>query len=391
MWAPALYLATVVVGAWKRLLRLYRIREFVVQSTGTVVPVLKAGLSGFNPVERRLNEALMIDGGEWRDDEAAVNRIRNRSFLAPQTGTTGRFANRLLCACFTRREAILLDYLTGENHSRNPIQSLIVPTMILIQLAQWIPPLVLSIFFPRPVAPALSYSLLLLSCLYGFCFILKGPWLGFLGWSVGGKCIPRYALLPVGFDEVSRLMTKLAAVRALLLAPVLIVATIGPAMRFDFDWLAQMLAIVGGLCLVVIGHGWFVGLRFAESMWWPNIRFQNVHWIVARFFTSLLGSCLGGIVIVTFAGNLSIGAPAGIWAYAGGAVVLVFAVLSFGFWIVVRTIYRRDVVDLVRNNMSFGQRYLARQEEMEQLAARNRELRRRYGWFWFLRRSAPIA
>src|SRR5258708_34125591 len=104
--------------------------------------------------------------------------------------------------------------------------------------------------------------------------ILIGRWFGFLGNAVGGACIARYAMLPAGFDEISRLMVKVVAVRALVLAPVLIAATIGPATLFDIEWLALFVGIVGGLCLVVVSQGWFIGVHFAETMRPPSLRLR---------------------------------------------------------------------------------------------------------------------
>jgi len=286
----------------------------------------------------------------------------------------------------TPREANLLDFMTAESSHWSYFYGVIAATVFAFVAMDWVAPGVLGQDVSR-LMPALSV-------LFVFVLSITGwSWLGFGSPVFGGACVPRYALLPVGFDEVSRVMVKVACIRLPLLLPLFVAPALRRGVQLDADLLTWLLVGVGIVCLCIMAQGWCIGVVFGETMRLADARAKSLRWLAARVITCTLGVyvvalTLGSAVLLAVVGLVVLFDARAVLPYLGGVAVSVFGVSSLGCWLTARRMYLSGIVDLVRSTPSLGQQVFDLLAQNHQQLTRAQELRRRHGWTWFRRRSA---
>jgi hypothetical protein len=324
---------------------------------------------------------LLGEKGAPLSENLAIRKIRERTFLSAATERRQGMVDRLVRRFLTQREANLLDFMTAEGSEWSYFYGVCTATALVFVAMDWIAPdwrgKELSRFMPF-----VSFMLVTLLHTMGW------SWLAFCSPVVAGACVPRYALLPVGFDEVSRLMAKVACIRGPLLLPLVIAPALRRGVQFDVTLLVWLLASVGGVCLYVMAQGWCIGVIFGETMRLSDARLKSPKWLAARVVTCGLGVLfvvltlaeVGAVAIVALVVLLDarVALP-----YLGGVAVLAFALSSLGCWLTARRMYRSGPVDLVRSTPSLGQQLFDLLGQTQHQLRLARELGRRRRWTWF--------
>jgi len=130
------------------------------------------------------------------------------------------------------------------------------------------------------------------------------------------------------------------------------------------------IAIVGTIFafLYLAGQGWVIAIRFAETMNTPKPRLAQLHWRIARAATGVVGVIpliliadlvlLSGMILLEEAGLQSV---ASLFLVGMGLLIAASPLIA---WLIVRAMYRRGVVDLVRARPSIGQQTLQSYEQL---------------------------
>jgi hypothetical protein len=178
-------------------------------------------------------------------------------------------------------------------------------------------------------------------------------------------------------------MLKVGVVRSVtLFVLVALLAACGfAAQNVNLPVAILSLAVYAGLLLVA--QGWVTCFYLSLGMRFPDLHLATFGWHVAPM-----------LLIV---GSLFIGMPlllVGIMQQMPGEEILlvcgmlVLAGSSWANWRLLRTMYHRGMIDLVRNSRSSEEEMLQVYDYAELRRLRAEELRRRYGWFWWLRRAS---
>ena len=221
---------------------------------------------------------------------------------------------------------------------------------------------VLALLLPLPAPPNGPGPIItIVQLLFIATMSMRGGfWFGLSAPQFGGACVSRYALLPIGFDEVSRLMFKIACFRGVLIVPLLVsvMSTMCIAMHDQSDWHWWGLGGIIASFLYLIAHGWIIAVRFAESLSSPVSGQTRWYWQSVRLATSSVGATvLGSVSLVTTLTTIGLLGDAGFLTetqlpYVGLGVLALFTASSLAVWVCVRAMYRRGIVDLVRSRPS---------------------------------------
>lgn len=390
-WAlvPAALVVAAGAVALVRLLRSYRIREFrflsgVPALADSDVWTARAASLDFRFLWKTLwsltdaaSECYASPAVDRTVDEAAaVARSRFRLFArthdAPKR-LLDRWQRRLL----TARETDLLSYMTADGLTWNHQY----PKSLAVQVA------CTALAFLLPAAK-LRFEYAILLPTVQLMMILQpynrsGAWLGFSAAPFGGACVSRYALLPAGLDELARMMLKLAAFRCLLLLPQLLCVmwTARIALGLTSRWLAWNLAALGVAFAIFMAQRSIIASRFAATTSWPTRRHDRWYWRLGRAVLSVQavmllvvfggGFCLTAVVLVAVA---PVGLMPAFFVYS--ALMLLLGLFSSVAWFLMRTMYRRGIVDLVRDRPSAAQRTWMALEQAQYPARAGVEKRR---------------
>lgn len=371
---PASLVVAAGVLALVRLIRTHRIREFRFLSG---VPALadselwtaRAASLDFRFLRNRL--WWLTDAASARyaspaadrsvDEAAIVARSRFRLFAREHDvpkSRLDRWQRRLL----TPREADLFVYMTANGHVWNDRY----PKCLAVQVACAL--LALLLLAARPplnyVALLAFAQLQALLHLYGG----SGAWLGFSAAPFGGACVSRYALLPVGFNDISRMLLKVAAFRCSLLIPHLlcVMCTVSVATDSTSHWLEWLLAGAGVAFAIFIAQRSIVATGFAETMSWPTRWYWRLGRAAVAVRTIKLLAVLGGItspLIIIILRDSGWEADLVLAFFIYSILMVLLGLASSAAWLVVRAMYRRGIVDLVRDRPSAGQRALLALEQ----------------------------
>lgn len=384
MWAWWGLLPTALViaagfAALPRLIGGYRIREFQFISG---IPALADSEYWSKRVQsidfRILRKALApLKGTRLKDpaagvllsaDElaAAAESVRMRfRWLARADDAGGSVVDRWQQRLLTRRERDVLSYMIADWQSWNRFY----PKVLAVNVAG-----TALAYFVRPMLPANgTFSLILIVQVLAIAFMyLRGErWLGFAAPQFGGACISRYALLPVGFDEISWLMLKIACFRGMLILPLLasIFWATSLSMGRQPHWLAGVVVALTIGFLYVVGHGWIIAGRFAETTSGVTAGHGRWYWNIVRIAVSAPGS-VAVLIAAFFSSTIALGLlsdfgflPDAAVAFGLLAQVLLFSLSSLLAWLSMRAMYRWGIVDLVRTRPSLGQQMLQPMEQ----------------------------
>jgi hypothetical protein len=291
---------------------------------------------------------------------------RHFEFYANVDKAPAGFLDRLQRHFLTQREADVMAWMTAESLTWNRGY----PQVLTIALAGVALAWPLSLLVGHDIAMMIILLIEVLPIL--LLFARAGFWFGFSAPQFGGACVPRYPLVPIAYDELSRLMLKVGCFRGLLLVPLLlsVTFTMSVATQSQSAWLAWGLGALLVAFLYLTAHGWIIAARFAETMSWPTPRHGVWPWRIVRIATSAPGCAL--LVFVSFIVSATTLGLLHDFGYVSDAIVpyfcftwiALFVLASIASWLCVRLMYRRHIVDLVRSRPSLGQQSW---QQMEQL------------------------
>jgi hypothetical protein len=366
---PAVVVVAAGVAALRKLQEMYSIHGFTFRS-GTMALAASDFWSArassldcrFFPNVFRFFADPPVDRLAAIRDQVAVEKIRRILSTAAPATRRRRVLDRLQRRFLTRRQSDLLDYMTADSLAWNYIYPYAVLVNIAVIPLHWVFPSV-------PGQPGLNLAPFMISILsFAYLFMRGGNWFGFSAPFFGGACVPRFALLPIGFDEISRLIVKLACFRAVLLAPMFLAMAFHCAAPFGGSWFGAALNGMIFAFVYLAGQGWLIAIRFAETMNSPKPRLAQLHWRLARAATGVLGVVFlfliayavlsSGMILLEEAGLIGVAS-----LFLGGTGLL-FATSPLIAWLMVRAMYRRGVVDLVRARPSMSQQTLQSYEQM---------------------------
>ncbi len=387
--------------AYRRLVETYRIREVVLRRSGQAQVVTEADFPLHNYAESRLWAALTnrvdelsIDDVDAVADEQAIARIRSRAFLGDGPRAQESLAARGERLWLAPREKPIFDFLTNDSDTWPRVWwGLAILTAIAVAADLVVSRLALT----RPEGAAPFYVAFVILCLYS---ILSGPWLGMSGEGPGKISVPRFALVPIRFGEISRVMFKVASARLLMFGPFAMIACWLLARVFRradtagrLTWTVLAIPFAAAACLALfalVAQGCLIGWKFYGATVYRRIAGRSAPWFLAVFAFSPIGTFLLGMLWFPAMGWLSVHFPEG-WLYLL-ATVPAFCAWSAGVWLMIRKAYQANLVDLMAsastNNWSSSSGSL---ELSEAKSRRRRALRRRYGWLWRLRKPRGAA
>lgn len=388
--------------SYRKLLRTYRIQEITLRRSGEATAVTTVDSSPQDHVEARLwgfltnkVDELSLDDVDAIAADRAIARIRSRAFLAERPAEKQSLAARGQRFWLSPREDVLFDFLTNDSESW-PLTWLgvaAVTGVVLVAdlLVGWFAlprtPIV-EVFVPMTVGVLAAGSAIV--CLHS---LASGPWLGMVGEGSGRIRVPRFALVPVGFDEVSRVMFKVMVARLLLFAPFaltslwLIARTMHRLDQSTDGYWIWGLGMLGGLaCLAIlalVGQGSVIGWRFYGATMFKRITGKNAGWYPAVFAFSPVGTVFGFILWMSVIGWLSV-------SFGGTPLHVILTVPAFfiwspAVWLMIRKAYQAGLIDLLVSTSNAWSN-TGSLERTEAKARRRQALRRRYGWLWRLRK-----
>lgn len=293
------------------------------------------------------------------ESAARLIRSRFRSFDRA-AGVGGNVLDRLQRRLLTHREADVIAYMTADALRWNQIY----PKILAINLAT---PALAWLFGAGNGLPIMYVPLLSIVHMY----LRGGFWLGFAATRFGGACIPRYAPQPLGFDEVSWLMLKVACFRVLLLVPLFLSSMwmFILATKSQPNWLTWAFAGVIAPFFYIVAQGWIIAVRLAGTLSGATVGRTRWYWRLVRLAVTAPGS----VLLIYFGINIaviSIGLLSefgllsdALVPYAILSLTVLFCLTSLSAWLCVRTMYRRGIVDLVRSRPSIGQQWLQQVEQ----------------------------
>ncbi len=415
VWLVAAPLAVVVVLgilACRDLIATYRIRELNIRRAGTTAVTsltggshqpLEASLWGF--LSGKVDE-LSLDEVDLVGEKQAGARIRSREFLSTRPAVQLSFAARGERRWLSPRESAVFDFLTNDSQNWSAVW---VGTAWAVAIALVCDLLCDWIHFSEHPVPAWFLHAAVVGAVVGVWVVCwfqmaSGPWLGMNGEGNGAMTVPRFALVPVSYDEISRTMYKVALARVLMLSPMLAAAGWLAArftMRVNPSYAMAQLAIIGGIivALTVLGflsQGHLIAWQFYRATRFKRFLGPNRRWTLALLAGSPAFSVPAGYSVVQLSlvllASFSRGASAtpAMWVAWGTVWVVAGIVWSWATWLIVRAAYQRGFIDLFatkRENMSFVATNVSEQSDAK--ARRKRVLRQRYGWLWRLRKRQP--
>jgi hypothetical protein len=306
-------------------------------------------------------------------DAEAERRIRAGLFLEPAAWPRTKWIEGAVDSWLTDRERAILELLTA-NRPRWSFWWWILAFsgmgIAFLQLAGILPQAGFGIME--------CYFVACLSLLY----LWTGPWPGFRTKECAGAFLPYFAVLPIGFDEISHVMLKVGLVRSVtLFGLVVLLAACGfPPQNVNLPVSILSLVLYASLLLVV--HGWIISFYLSLGMRFPDLRLKTLGWHVAPMLLIVVSLFIGLPLIIVGVIQRVPGAES---LFVCG--ILTLAGSSWANWRLLRTMYHRGMIDLVRNSRSSEEEMLQVHDIAELRRLRYEELRRRYGWFWRLRHA----
>ncbi len=293
----------------------------------------------------------------------ALDRIRqNPSRVTARESHVG-YLDRYQRRWLTRREIDVWDFMTADSSMWSRVYPKVLITNLVALAVTLILPAELFRHDPGGLGVGLYVLVVPFSSLAGL-LLGGGRWFGFGAPQFGGVCVPRFALLPIGFAEVSRIMVKVACARAILLLPLGLIIASTFCVAINGDWPGSLIAGVVAVGLYLVCQGLVIAARFADAMGHPITSRSKWYWQIARFSTSSVSA-----IASPFVGFIVLGSTIGILhdfelisdavlPYIGAFLALLVLVWPWVAWLSVRAMYRRGIVDLARTSQSIGQQAL---------------------------------
>ena len=368
-----------LVLALRRLARVYVIRELAFPPDSEACATLAPPFALRESLFARLYDLLFpwfakIREGEdpQLSDAEAERRIRGGSFLRPTVRPRSKWIERIVDYWLTDRERGILELLTANR-------------------ARWstwwwslaFGGMTAGFLFGAgalPVAGNAGAAAIMVGCLSLFG-VWTGPWPGFRTKECAGAFLPYFAVLPIGFDEITRVMLKAGLVRCLTLFVLVVLLAAAGIGALNLNLRTAILGLTVYASLLAVLQGWAICFYLSLGMRFPDLRLKTLGWHVAPILL-ILGSLFVGVPLVIV--GLTQRVPGADYFFASG--ILILASSSWANWRLLRTMYHRGMVDLVRNSRSNEEEMLHVYDAAENRRLRSEELHRRYGWFWWLRR-----
>ncbi len=423
---PAVFLGLVPFGiilrlglrSYRQLLATYRIREIILRQSGDATARTSLDPAPQDHIESRLLgiltsrvDELSLDDVEKVAVDQAIARIRTRDFVGAPAPVRRSFAARGERLWLSPRENVIFEFLTNDSESW-PVMCWGAAQLTVILLAA---DFVLG-WWRLAGTPYTDLYEPLSALVVGFAAVLwlmfwahsglSGPWLGMGAEGTGGIAVPRFALVPVGFDEISGVMLKVNAARLLLVtilasAQIWLVVRACHRMHSTNTWFAIGIAIavaVGLMIVALVGQALAIAGRFWTATTFKRGDENNQLWVwIAHAFSprSFAFACVLLIAVFQVFFMNSRGAfVRGLrnLGYAElGLIVIAFCSCPLAAWLVIRMVYRRALADLLTQRPAGLRGRLSAVERGEADSRRRRALRRRYGWLWRLRKPPGAA
>ncbi|MFN0051055.1 MAG: hypothetical protein ACKV0T_02630 [Planctomycetales bacterium] len=368
---PAVLLL-VVAGIWgtQSLLRRFSILEFVIDRGNPMRAVSSLWPTPVpDPTHRGLRDRVNSptaesDGPVVLDVEAAaIQAIRSRQFLQ------SRVQSRALCLWhlyrwgLTDREAIVFDALTGDSRKWCCGWAKLCVLIAILGAANW-----WSVAVPIGGIPAAAISIMVCMAAVGGLFASAKSWTGLFPARQPGHFVPRLAYLPLDFDEVSSVILKVNLLVQMFWGPILVAATIYPAMTMNVNVLIWVPFATGILILSIISQMWWVAFMYLPAARLPRLTVTNILWILMALAIGLPGTMVGFFLTFKLAVVVGGQVPEAWHPFLPAIGVILWLCWSCGAWWIVRTMYRRGIIDLVRTRPSIVQPFYQQSEAHEQLA-----------------------
>ncbi|MSR58770.1 MAG: hypothetical protein EXS05_14145 [Planctomycetaceae bacterium] len=368
--------------AMRHLALSYTIREVHfppdTEATATLAPPFHearpgTGIRGFF---RSSREAMAAVDEAQLTPEQAERQILTGAFLEPTVWSRFQWQERIVDRLLTDRERAILELLAANRPRWSESWWTLAFGGAILTLISGV-----------LVAPVGKLTLVYFAAVCGsFLLFGGGRWRGFRTQDCAGALIPYFAVLPIGFDEISRLLLKVGLVRAACVFVLVLLFAVCGFRGQIVDPLVAVIVCAAFASLLVILQGWIIIFYLSLGMRFPDVRLRTLAWHAAPIVLIVVSTFIGFPMLVA---GFALPAGAGVSFAAAG--LLVLALCSWGGWQLLRTMYLRGLVDLVRNKRSSWEEFLQRYDMAEQRRCRTEKLRRKYGWFWWLRRPYEMS
>jgi len=380
-WAvvPVMMCLAAGVAAYVRLRNSHRVKEFAIQSGGHVEAVVAGDASSIESSRPWLRAGLFSGHIKPLSEESvplsldeAVKRIRSREFLAPSDWSRRGWIERRVERRLTPRERLLAEFLTGDD---------------IRWTRQWraillIVPICLTYFMLNQNQIFVGIMMTQITLFGGLAAMGADSWPAFRSRNCVGSFVTHHAAFPVGFDEVRRCLAKIDLVRGLTYFPLCLAG--GLLLTRDAPlWPLEGFLVAAGINgLLLTGSVWRSDALFwasglpATSRWWRALSW----WLTSILLR--LAAIVGAILLLV---SFVRGGAKGVWVGSVGAALVIGCTTAI--WLLTRAAFRGGRVDFVRTRQSELDKMLERTEQAHQQSRRKADLRRRYGWFWFLRKG----
>ncbi|MCP5516415.1 MAG: hypothetical protein H7A45_04055 [Verrucomicrobiales bacterium] len=222
---------------------------------------------------------------------AIEERIRTRSFLDGESWwTSAGWYERLAVRCLDSRERLLVEVLLGAPPSWTAdfwkrLRLAALGGLLILALGQyggWV--FAVALLIGAPVALPLT----------------GGMWPGLQAHSMGGIAAPPFALLPVGFQELTRVLMKLSGLRLVLGFPALALLAASIAWKLEADprqaaAILMKIAALLGACLPCFAV-------FQVSA--VSNDTQRIRWRTLPLLLLIILTVVGGAAALFFAGTV---------------------------------------------------------------------------------------
>lgn len=372
--APLALFCVVGRDAVRSLFVEYTIEEFAILYGDGVEARLAGGVSRASERGTNLRALLLPGYFELPPEEPVVltpaeaaRRIRTRDFLDKLDWSKLGWIERLADRWLTPRERTIVEFLTGQFTNWTDQWWQFVWNIPVLAIFYWsgffdLVPAAMGLFAFFSVAMAFTLS-----------------WPAFRSQNCAGTYVPPFALVPFGFDEISRALFKIALVRSLSVLPFFLVGMVAVTFPMQF-WPAEglLLTLVVFALLVPLVSTFYISLIF-NSACCPNLRWRLP--LVALGVLGLIVWGLTGISLVI--AGLREQNQNGLLVCLAGMLLFLTALGASRYWW--RRLYLYGVTDFASPRPSLTEQHFKLQTQGYDRYRRLVELRRQHGWFWWWR------
>lgn len=354
----------------------YRIQSFEVEGNERATANIVGPLS-------RVEYGQEETDPEWSDAIATLERLYMGRTLADEideTNTAARLRDelrmrsgdelgpveRLVHRFLKPRERVVADFLCAER-------------------SQWSNHLKLAaliVVVALPLGPLVGWGSLMLPVVLGVAATcLSGPWRGLYRSNAGGTYLPMWAVLPLDYREMVRVLYKVGAIRSVLATPIVTAGIAVPLLMMGTPMSVVLLSGLAWLAAMMMLLSWMASLSLNGFGLLPAFRWRRLPLYLPPMIAVLCPLIGFALILASFQFG---GFSARLLAGGVGLMIAGSVIIRYYY----QSLHRRGLLDPVSLNASKTEETrIVNDDNLAEAEIRRELARERHGRFWWRERA----